>query len=77
MKRNTKNSIRDIAIGTSIAAVVGATYALKDNPKIKKIAKAVKKEVTREVKKMENVSKTAYKKIAKQVKKNLKKTKKS
>lgn len=69
MKKNTKNNIRNVAIGTGIAAAVvgAAAYALKDNPKVKKVTEAMKKEIIREAKKVKAVSKVAYDKVAKQV----------
>jgi hypothetical protein len=69
MKKSTKNNMRNVAIGTGIAAAVvgAAAYALKDNPKVKKVTDAMKKEIVREAKKVKAVSKVAYDKVAKQV----------
>jgi hypothetical protein len=68
MKKNTKKVIRNVAIGTGIVAAVGAAaYAVKDNPKVKKVAHAMKKEIVSEAKKVKVASKAAYEKVAKEI----------
>jgi hypothetical protein len=73
MKKNTKNTIRNVAIGTGIAAVVGAAYVLRDNPKIKKVTDAMKKEIIREAKKVDKEAQ----KVVKKIKKSIRETKKA
>jgi hypothetical protein len=74
MKKSTKKVIRNVAIGTGVAAVVSAAaYALKDNPKVKKVAQNMKKEIIAQAKKAKVASKVAYQKIAKEVSEKYKK----
>lgn len=69
MKKSTKKTIRNVAIGTGVvAAVSAATYAMKDNPKVKKVAANMRKEIISNAKKVKVASKSAYAKVAKEVK---------
>lgn len=69
MKKSTKKTIRNVAIGTGVAAAVGATaYALKDNPKVKRVSQNMKKEIISRAKKARVATKSAYHKVAKEVK---------
>ena len=68
MKKSTKNTLRNVAIGTGIVAAVGAAaYAVKDNPKVKKVADKMKKEIVTKAKKAQVATKHAYEKIATEV----------
>lgn len=67
MKKNTKSTLRKVAVTSGIAAVVGAAaYAMKDNAKVKKVARKIKKEIVKE-------AKIAYKEAKKEVAKRVRK----
>ncbi len=68
MKKSTSRIVRNVAIGTGIAAAVGtAAYMLKDNPKVKKVAENMKKEIISKAKKAKVATQNAYHKVAKEV----------
>jgi hypothetical protein len=74
MKKNTKKVIRNVAIGTGIAAAVGtAAYMFKDNPKVKKVVTQMRNEIKAKALKAKVVSEKAYKEVAKEVAKRYEK----